>query len=127
MMRLLLDTHVVLWWQEAAPELGAELRASIASADLVYVSAASAWEVEIKRALGKLVLPAPFADVLAPNGFLELPVTMRHAAATAALPSHHRDPFDRMLVAQALVEGCTLVTGDRALAAYGVPVMTVAP
>lgn len=122
-MQLLLDTHVVLWWQSAAPELRPDVRRAIASAELVYVSAASAWEVEIKRALGKLVIPAPFSDVLAPNDFTELPVTMRHARALAALPMHHRDPFDRMLVAQSLVEGCTIVTLDRALATYGVPVL----
>lgn len=122
-MRLLLDTHVVLWWQENSPVLRTDVRRTIASADVVYVSAASAWEAEIKRGLGKLTLPAPFSDVLTLNDFVELPITMRHAAATAALPTHHRDPFDRMLVAQTLVEGCTLVTADRALALYGVPLL----
>lgn len=123
MTRFLLDTHVVLWWQEDSPALANDVRRTIASAEVVYVSAATAWEAEIKRALGKLTFPAPFADVLTLNSFVELPVTVRHAAATAALPMHHRDPFDRMLVAQALVEGCTLVTADRALARYGVPLL----
>lgn len=123
MTPLLLDTHVVLWWQAESAMLRAPIRRIIAAAELVYVSAASSWEAEIKRALGKLRLPAPFSDVLAPNGFVELPVTMRHTTATSALPSHHRDPFDRLLVAQALVEGCTLVTRDRILGAYGVAVL----
>lgn len=122
-MQLLLDTHVVLWWQEDAPELRPDVRKAIASADVVFVSAASAWEVEIKRALGKLTIPAPFSDAVSLNHFTELPITMRHTRAITALPLHHRDPFDRMLVAQALVEGCTLVTGDRALAPYGIPLI----
>lgn len=123
MTRLLLDTHVVLWWQEDAPGLRDDVRTAIASAEVVYVSAVSTWEVEIKRALGKLTIPAPFSDVVSLNDFAELPITMRHASATAALPLHHRDPFDRMLVAQALVEGCTLVTLDRMLAVYGVSIL----
>lgn len=123
-MRLLLDTNVVLWWQGELSELRSDIRATIRTANEVYVSAASAWEAEIKRSLGKLAFPYSFMDVLGPNGFRELTVTMQHAAATTALPLHHRDPFDRMLVAQALVEGCTLVTSDRHLAKmYGVPIL----
>lgn len=127
MTRLLLDTHVVLWWQGDAPALHAHVRKAIATADVVFVSAASAWEVEIKRTLGKLTIPAPFSDAVALNDFTELPITMRHTRAIAALPLHHRDPFDRMLVAQSLVEGCTLVTADRAFAPYGAPLMLVSP
>ncbi|HEV2642322.1 MAG TPA: type II toxin-antitoxin system VapC family toxin [Candidatus Elarobacter sp.] len=120
---MLLDTHVVLWWQENSSDLADEIRAVIHAADEVYVSAASAWEAEIKRSLGKLRFPHSFVDVLEPNGFRELPVTMRYAAATATLGMHHRDPFDRILVTQALVEDCILVTADRRLARYGVKVM----
>lgn len=122
-MSLLLDTHVLMWWQFGLDRLRDDVRDAICAADDVYVSAASAWEADIKRKLGKLAFPGAFADVLAANNFRELPVTMRHAGATLALPLYHRDPFDRMLVAQAVVEGCTLVTADSALAMYGVPIL----
>lgn len=122
-MRLLLDTHVLMWWQFDTPQLRNEVKSAIRDAEIVYVSAASAWEADIKRKLGKLSFPGAFMNVLAENDFTELPVTMRHAAATLALPLYHRDPFDRMLVAQVIVEGCTLVTSDDALAAYGIDVL----
>ncbi|HSU95758.1 MAG TPA: type II toxin-antitoxin system VapC family toxin [Gemmatimonadaceae bacterium] len=119
-MKLLLDTKVVLWWQGDLGKLAERARVTIRAADEVYISAASAWEAEIKRSLGKLAFPQSFGDILVFNNFKELPVTLAHAAASAALPHHHRDPFDRMLIAQASVEGCTLVTADRKLAVYGV-------
>jgi len=119
-VKLLLDTNVVLWWQGDLGKLAERVRVTIRAADEVYISAASAWEAEIKRSLGKLAFPQSFGDILVFNNFKELPVTLAHAAATAALPHHHRDPFDRMLIAQASVEGCTLVTADRKLAVYGV-------
>lgn len=97
-MKLLLDTNVVLWCKGDIGELSADIRAIIRAANNVYVSAASAWEAEIKRAKGKLMFPFSFTDLLEPNGFRELPVTMRYVAATSALPFHHSDPFDRMLV-----------------------------
>lgn len=122
-MRLLLDTRVLIWWQLGAPRLRSEVESAIRDAEIVYVSAASAWEADIKRKLGRLSFPGAFMNVLTENDFTELPVTMRHAAATLALPLYHRDPFDRMLLAQAIVEGCTLVTSDDALAAYGVDVL----
>jgi PIN domain nuclease of toxin-antitoxin system len=113
----------VLWWQGDLGQLAERARVAIRAADEVYVSAASAWEAEIKRSLGKLVFPQSFGEILVFNNFKELPVTLEHAAATAALPHHHRDPFDRMLIAQSSVEGCTLVTADRRLAVYGVPLI----
>lgn len=122
-MRLLLDTHVFLWWSEDDPRLKDEVRRAILEADLVVVSAASAWETAIKTALGKLRIRIPFEDAVEINRFAKLPVEFRHAAAVTALPPHHGDPFDRMLVAQALTEGLTLVTHDRRLAPYGVPVL----
>ena len=122
-MKLLLDTNVVLWWQGDLSALSERVRVAMRTADAVYVSAASAWEAEIKRSLGKLSFPENFVDILAFNRFIQLPVTFEHAAAISALVMHHRDPFDRMLVAQALVEGCTLVTADRTLGGYGVPVL----
>lgn len=122
-MRLLLDTHAVLWWQADDRRLSAPARRAIATADIVWVSAASGWEVAVKAALGRLRADEPFAVTVAADDFTALPVTLAHAARLQALPSHHADPFDRMLVAQAMVEGATLVTRDAALGAYGVPVL----
>lgn len=118
-MRLLLDTHVVLWWRQASARLSAPVVAGIGGADVVYVSAASAWEVAIKAALGKLRLPGPFARGVVDSGFTPLPITLAHAEAAGALPPHHADPIDRMLVAQARVERLTLVTHDRRFGPYG--------
>ena len=122
-MLLLLDTHVVVWWRTNDVALQGEARAGITSADRVFVSAASAWEVAIKVALGKLRIPGAFAEAVEASGFDELPITFRHAAHAGGLPPHHADPFDRMLIAQAIGEGLTVVTHDRAFAAYGVPVI----
>lgn len=121
-MTLLLDTHVVLWWLADAAALGATAREAIARSE-VLVSAASAWEIAIKRALGKLHAPAELAEALAANGFLALPVTVDHALGAGALPRHHGDPFDRMLVAQARAENLTIVTADPRLSSYEVPLL----
>lgn len=118
-MTLLLDTHAFLWWRLDSRRLKRAARQAIASADLVWVSAASAWEVAIKRQLGRLELDEPFADMVADSDFRELPITFRHAEALLGLPPIHADPFDRMLVAQAQIEGATLVTHDRQLEPYG--------
>lgn len=122
-MKLLLDTHVVLWWQRDDRHLNQAARRAIATADVVYVSAVSAWEVSIKQAIGRLTLAEPFHVLLAADDFTELPLTMAHAAALGALPPHHADPFDRVLVAQAHTEGATIVSHDRALAPYGVAML----
>lgn len=119
MSLLLLDTHVFLWWRTNDPRLTEAARGAIAGADLVFVSAVSAWEAALKIALGRLVLPEPFARGVDDSGFSRLAIAFEHAEAAAALPRHHADPFDRMLVAQAVLEGCTLVSHDRALAPYG--------
>ncbi len=118
-MKLLLDTHVILWWQRDDRRLNQAARRAIADADLVWVSAISVWEVTIKVALGRLRLAEPFGVLLAADDFTALPLTLAHAEALAALPPHHADPFDRALVAQARVEGATLVSHDRALEPYG--------
>lgn len=120
MSSLLLDTHAFLWWRGNDARLKAEAREAIATAAIVFVSAASAWEAGVKQALGRLVLPAPFASGVDASGFSRLPIAFEHAAEAAALPPHHGDPFDRMLVAQARLEGLTLVSHDRQLAAYDV-------
>jgi PIN domain nuclease of toxin-antitoxin system len=120
-VKLLLDTHVVLWWQRDDRRLNRAARAAIATADVVWVSAISGWEVAIKIALGRLRLTEPFRILLTADDFTELPMTLAHADALAALPAHHADPFDRALVAQARVEGATIVSHDRALRPYRVP------
>ena len=121
-MSLLLDTHVLIWWDEGR-RIAAGARRAIEEADAVYVSAASAWEVAIKTALGRLRPTRTVEQAVSESGFLELPVTFRHAEQVAALPPHHRDPFDRMLVAQAAIEELTLVTRDPVFARYAVDVI----
>jgi PIN domain nuclease of toxin-antitoxin system len=122
---LLLDTHVFLWWRANDARLSSEVRDAIAGADIVFVSAASAWEAAIKIALGRLRLPEPFAAGVEASGFQRLQIAFEHAEAAGALPRHHADPFDRMLVAQTLLEGCELVSRDRALEPYGVRMLWI--
>ena len=123
MLKVLLDTHAYLWWLADDPELSYEARDILADPRTsAYVSAASIWEIAIKVKLGRLALGSAgtMADLeaITGNDFTELPIRARHAAAAGALPRHHEDPFDRMLVAQAIVEGLTLVTSDPAAAKY---------
>jgi PIN domain nuclease of toxin-antitoxin system len=118
-MNLLLDTHVLIWWDEGR-RIAQEARRAIEEADTVYVSAASAWEVAIKTGLGRLRPTRTVEQAASESGFLELPVTFHHAERVTGLPPHHRDPFDRMLVAQAVVEELSLVTRDPVFARYGV-------
>ena len=119
-MRLLLDTHVLLWWLGADPALSETASALIRDpANVVFLSAVSHWEIGLKQSLGKLRLPAAFEEKLAEESFENLPLTASQARRVAQLPWHHRDPFDRMLVAQALTENLTLLTADAAVAAYG--------
>lgn len=123
-MRLLLDTHVLLWALAGERRLSVRTRRAIEAADQVMVSAAAVWEIAIKQALGKLRIDGDVALEAQRSGYLPLAVTVEHASAVGRLPQHHRDPFDRMLVAQALVEGLTLVTADPRLAAYPAPILT---
>jgi PIN domain nuclease of toxin-antitoxin system len=122
-LNLLLDTHVVLWWRADAERIAPAVRQAITSADTVFVSVASAWEIAIKQALGKVRLPEAFATGVDHSGFARLTITFEHAAAAAALPRHHSDPFDRMLVAQAMAEGLRLVSADPAIAMYAADVL----
>jgi PIN domain nuclease of toxin-antitoxin system len=118
-VRLLLDTHLFLWSVTDSPRLSAEARNSILAADEVHVSAVSIWEVAIKAGLGKIKGDVRrLADAIGGSGFVDLPVTALHAAAVAGLPPHHRDPFDRLLVAQAMTEPLILLTADAALLEY---------
>ncbi len=122
-MSLLLDTHAVLWWLGGDRLAQAAVDRIADPATLVAVSAASVWEAAIKAALGKLELPAPLSQALADEGFEPLAITVAHAEMAGDLPPLHRDPFDRMLVAQASIEGLTLVTRDPQFERYGVPVL----
>jgi PIN domain nuclease of toxin-antitoxin system len=122
-VRLLLDTHAAVWWLSGDERFGAKAVERIEQAGEVLLSAAVVWEVAIKRSLGKLEAPGGFAATLLGAGARPLPVTLDHAAAVERLPWHHRDPFDRLLVAQAGIERAALVTGDAALEPYGVPIV----
>jgi PIN domain nuclease of toxin-antitoxin system len=122
-MRLLLDTHVLLWWLADHPALSKQARALIANEPEVFASAASAWEIAIKRALGKLEAPEDLLSALEAGGIRRLPIDFQHAAVAGALPRHHDDPFDRMLVAQAQREGLTLLTSDSHTSRYAVAVL----
>lgn len=123
-MNLLLDTHVVLWWLNDDPSLSEKSRTAIADGrNLVFISAVSVWEIRIKEALKKLKIPANFKSVLADQPFDSLDITIEHAHAIKDLPDYHSDPFDRMLVAQAKVEGFTLVTRDSHLKRYRIPIL----
>jgi PIN domain nuclease of toxin-antitoxin system len=122
-VRLLLDTHALLWWL-ADEGLVTEARDAIADpANLVAVSAVSAWEISIKKALGKLAAPDDLEQQVQQGGFLPLPISIAHAIAAGQLARHHEDPFDRMLIAQAFAEGLTIVTRDKRFADYGVSLM----
>lgn len=123
-MTLLLDTHAFLWWLDDPQLLSEQARDAIADGkNTVYVSAAVAWEIAIKRSLGKLDAPEDLEGAMAASRFLPLPVTVPHALAVARLPDHHRDPFDRLLVAQAQHEGIRLVSRDPALKPYDVQLL----
>ena len=121
--RLLLDTHTLLWAIEGGRQLHPSTLDAIFVNNRVYVSAASYWEIAIKAALGKLQLADDPLEFIENSGFTELPVYFRHAVLAASLTLHHRDPFDRMLIAQAQAEALTLVTDDSQVSRYDVPLM----
>lgn len=123
-MRLLLDSHVIVWGGAFPARLRPETQAALRSpANEVFLSAASVWELGLKVARGKLTLPPDYAARLLAVGFKELPVTVAHADRALRLPPLHGDPFDRLLIAQALAEGMILVTSDRAITSYDVPIL----
>jgi PIN domain nuclease of toxin-antitoxin system len=124
-MSLLLDTHVLLWTLSKPTRLSREVRRKIESpSEIVFVSAVSAWEIEVKRSLGKLKAPTELDEQLQRMRFTELPIHLRHVRALGSLPTLHDDPFDRMLVAQALSDGLVIVTADEQIGAYPVRTLT---
>lgn len=123
-MKLLLDTHVVLWWLASPEELAAGAHKAIESpTNEVFVSAASLWEMSIKQELGKLTLPGNPVEALESIGFAMLDISAEHGWRAGGLAPHHKDPFDRMLVAQADTESMVLVTRDANIPKYGIPVL----
>lgn len=121
-MRLLLDTHVAIWWLSGDRRLTAPTRVLIEQAADAFLSSVSLWELVLKVGLGRLVMPDGFDNALR-DDFSELPLTFDHVLESRTLPPLHRDPFDRILVAQARLEGLRLVTGDHAMAAYGIAIL----
>jgi PIN domain nuclease of toxin-antitoxin system len=122
-VRLLLDTQVLLWWLEESPRLSPEAYAEIADPHTsAWVSAVSPWEIEIKRSRRRLTIAPTYLDRIS-ESFASLAISMEHAVAAGRLPTHHGDPFDRMLVAQAQLEGLTIVTSDPKIARYQVAIL----
>ena len=119
-MRLLVDTHILLWWLADSPSLSGRARELIADPDnAVFVSAVSLWEIRLKQSLGKLQLPSDFEERLAGESFESLPLLADHTREVASMPWHHRDPFDRMLIAQAQAASLTFLTADQIASLYG--------
>ena len=124
MKRLLLDTHVLLWWLSDDSQLGEKTRGAISNPrNQVYVSAASTWEISIKKTMGKLSAPDDMDAIVEDEGFDKLPITLFHGEQAGLLPEHHKDPFDRMLIAQAQSEGLIIVTNDEKITQYGIRTM----
>lgn len=124
-MRLLLDTHVVLWWLSDSEELSDRVKELLDTEPSVFVSAVTPWEIAVKQSLGKLAGPEDLAERVRDSQFANLSITAGHGVRAGRLPAHHRDPFDRILVAQAQVEGMTLVTRDKWIPQHDVQVMAV--
>lgn len=121
MKRLLLDTHALLWWLQGSERLGSMFVEQVSDPrNQVFVSAATTWEISIKRALGKLSAPVDMSSVIEDSGFIELTITLFHGDQAGLLPDIHKDPFDRMLIAQAQAEGLVLVTHDSNIKKYGI-------
>ena len=124
MKRLLLDTHVLLWWLSDHTSLGSQARQAIGDPrNQVFISAVTGWEISIKKGLGKLTAPDDMDRIVTDEGFDELPISFFHGEQAGLLTEHHKDPFDRMLVAQAQAEGLVIVTSDKIISRYGIRTM----
>ena len=124
-MNLLADTNVLLWTFTDSPRLSAKTRKLMTDGRLVYISAASVWEIAIKRTLGKLKCPDDLELAITRTRFVPLSVTVAHGIAAGGLPRHHDDPFDRMIIAQAMAESLMIITSDERFRAYDVRVMLI--
>jgi len=125
MQRLLLDTHAFIWWLSDVSQLTRLAHDGIADPrNEVLVSAITGWEIAVKRAKGRITAPDNLGTIVTERGFTHLPLTFQHAEQAGRLPMHHRDPFDRFLVAQAQTEGLVLVTRDERISLYDVPTLT---
>ena len=123
-MKFLLDTHVLLWWLSDNKSLTTKAVTAIRNGEnTIFVSAATAWEISIKRVLGKLKAPDGLEETLESNRFHQLPISIRHGLIAGSLPRHHDDPFDRMLIAQAQTEHLTIITHDVRMEQYGVSLL----
>jgi PIN domain nuclease of toxin-antitoxin system len=123
-VRYLLDTHVLLWWLGDDPRLSSQARQVISDpTHLMFVSAATVWEMSIKQSIGKLSIPDNLLEMLAVNEFKVLKISAGHGLKVGTLPMLHKDPFDRMLIAQALADGLTVISGDAKFGLYEVPML----
>jgi PIN domain nuclease of toxin-antitoxin system len=124
MMKLLLDTHILIWWLSQERRLSqSEIDLITDSDNFIFVSAATAWEIAVKKMIGKLEAPDDLPAALAINNFLELPITIEHSQNLYRLPLHHNDPFDRIMVAQAMSEDLTFMTRDPKIALYDIKII----
>ncbi|AFZ37509.1 PilT protein domain protein [Stanieria cyanosphaera PCC 7437] len=123
-MKLLLDTHTLIWWLTNHPTLSQAAKKAISNQDnLVFISAASAWEIAIKKSLGKLTAPDDLEVQIESNNFQPLPITITHGLAIEELPNHHNDPFDRIIIVQAICESMTVVTRDKKFNLYNISII----
>ncbi len=123
-MNLILDTHIILWWLDNSEKLPKKYFSVISDSDnICFISSATIWEISIKSGLGKLEIPDNFTDILQQEGFSELPVSWEHAAMVRNLPFHHKDPFDRLIIAQTIIEDYILLTVDKIIPIYGVKIL----
>lgn len=123
-MNIILDTHIVLWWLADSSKLSKQSRALISDPNhFIFVSVATAWEIAIKTAIGKLSVPGKFSKALQVNGFQPITITLEHAELAGALPRHHDDPFDRMLIAQSQIENFKLLSNDKEFSNYKVDLL----
>lgn len=123
-MKILIDTHILLWWLMNDPTLASDTRLQIGNPkNTIFVSTATIWEIAIKKTIGKLQMPDNLDKAIEASHFHSLLISIQHAMGTIALPPHHHDPFDRMLVSQSKIEGCTLMTRDGRIGKYDIPII----